>query len=122
MDEGNRNGSLAHRRRHALETASSDIAYREHSGQTCFEEMRSASERPLSGVEILGRQVWSGLDESVRVQRNASVQPMCIWNSTGHDEDVPYIVCLHISAYVISPVYALQMITASKSCNLGLCS
>jgi hypothetical protein len=71
--EGDGNRSFTDRGCHALEATSADVADREYAGQTRFEQMRSTSERPMSGGEILGRQVWSGPNKSVRVQRNASV-------------------------------------------------
>jgi hypothetical protein len=73
MYEGDRNGPLTDCRCHSLEATSADIADREYSRQTCFEQIRSASERPLSGVEIFDRQIWSRLNKSVHVERNASV-------------------------------------------------
>ena len=118
MYEGDRNRSFTHCRCYALEAASANIAYREYSGQTCFEQMWSTRQRPLRGGQIVRRQIRSGLNESIRVERNAAVQPMCVWNCASHNEDMAYVARLQLSGYVIPPAHALKMISAVKSCDL----
>jgi hypothetical protein len=68
MDERNRNRSLAHGRRHPFEIASPHVTDREHAGQTGFEEMRSSSERPMRGGQIILQQIRSRLDEALGIE------------------------------------------------------
>jgi hypothetical protein len=49
MDEGDGDRSLADGGCHALDMATPDIADREHSGETRFEEIGRPRERPLGG-------------------------------------------------------------------------
>ena len=118
MYKGDRNRSFTHCRRHPLEAASTNIAYRKYSGQTGFEQMRSTRERPLSGGEIFRRQIWSRLDKALSIKSHTSVQPMCVWYCPSHNEEVAYIASLYVSGYVIPPARALKMIAAFKSCDL----
>jgi len=118
MYESDRDGSLTHCRCNALEATSANIANREYSGQTCFKQMGSASEWPIRGGEILGRQIPSGLDESIPIESNAPLQPMCVWYRASHDEQVAYSASLHRSGCVITPAHALQMITALERRDL----
>ena len=76
MDEGDRDRTLAHRRRHTFDIAAPDVADREHSRQTRFEEMGRPGERPMRGGQILLRQIRTRLDESFGIERNASLEPL----------------------------------------------
>jgi hypothetical protein len=80
--------------------------------------MWSSGQWPLSGGEIFGRQVWTSLNKSVRVHRNASVKPMSIWYCSSHNEQMTYIAGLDLAGHVIPPAHALQMITTFKRCDL----
>ena len=53
MYKGNRDRALADGRRHALDIAAPDIADREHTGQTRFEEVGRAGEWPTRRSQIL---------------------------------------------------------------------
>jgi len=52
MDEGDRNGSLANRRRHTFDVAAADIPDREHSGQARFEQMRTPEQWPMRRGQV----------------------------------------------------------------------
>ena len=79
MDEGDRDRSFAHRRRHALDIAAPDVADREHSGQTRFEQMGRPGERPTRGGQVFRRQIRPGLDEPFGVERDAAIEPAGCW-------------------------------------------
>ena len=79
MDEGDRDRSLAHCRRHALDIAAPDVADREHAGQTRFEKMGRPGERPMRGGQIFLRQIRPGLDEPFGIERDASIEPLRCW-------------------------------------------
>jgi hypothetical protein len=49
MYEEDRDGALAHRRRHTLDIPCPDVTHRENSGQTRFKKMGSPGEGPLRG-------------------------------------------------------------------------
>jgi hypothetical protein len=53
MHEGDGNRALPHRRGHALDIAAPDVADREHTGQTRFEEVGRPRQRPTGGGQIL---------------------------------------------------------------------
>ena len=71
MYEGHRDRPLAHCGGDPFDIAAPDIADREHSGQTGFEEMGSPGERPMRSSQILLRQIGSCLDEPFGIERDA---------------------------------------------------
>ena len=75
MDEGDRDRTLAHRRRHTFDIAAANVTDREHSRQTRFEKMGRPGKRPLGGGQILRGQIRTRLDESFGIERNASLDP-----------------------------------------------
>ncbi len=48
-------------------------------GQARLEQVRRPRERPLRRGQVLGRQVRPGLDEALRVERDAAVEPAACW-------------------------------------------
>src|SRR5436309_5145068 len=110
MDEGDRNRSFTHRRRHALDVAGADVTDGKHSGYGRFKEMRGASERPMGRSEIIVRKVRSGLDEAPRVERDTAIKPARIGYGARHDEDMADFMCLDVSNLAVPPAYALQTI------------
>src|SRR5215471_4809217 len=61
MHKGDCDRSFTHRRRHSLDVAGSNVADCKHSRQTGFEQMGSASERPLGSGKIVGRKIRPSL-------------------------------------------------------------
>src|SRR5712692_2098096 len=112
MYEGDRNRSFTDCRRHTLEASCADIADREYSGPTGFEEMGSSSERPMRCGQIIPRQIRSRLDEPFRVKRETTIEPPRTGNGACHDEDVPDVVGLDGPGWIVSPAEALEMVTS----------
>ena len=79
MDEGDRDRALAHGRRDTFDIAAPDVADREYSGQTRFEQMGRPGERPTRGGQIFLRQIRPGLDETFGIEGDASNQPLGGW-------------------------------------------
>ena len=52
MDKGDRDRAFAHCRRNTFDIAAPDVADREHSGQTRFEQMGRPGERPARGGQV----------------------------------------------------------------------
>lgn len=63
MDEGDRDRSLADGGCHTLDIAAPDVADREHSGETGFEKIGRAGERPPRGGQVFLRQVRRALGD-----------------------------------------------------------
>ena len=112
MYEGDSNRALPNRRRHPLDIASPDVADREHAGQTRLEEVGSSGKRPMRGGQILWGQIGAGLDEFLRVARDAPREPACVGHGTGHGEDVADGVGLAGPRLIVPPAYALEMVAA----------
>src|SRR5580765_1729928 len=68
VDELHRGRALTHRGRHALHAPRPHVANREHPGQAGLEVIGPASQGPLRGLELLGREVRAGLDEALLVE------------------------------------------------------
>jgi hypothetical protein len=68
MNQGNRDRSLAHCRRHPFDIAGPHVTDCEDAGQTGFEEMRSSNERPMRGGQIILQQIRSRLDEALGIE------------------------------------------------------
>ena len=68
VHERDGNAAFTHGGGHAFEVAAPDVADREHSGQTRFEEVGGPGEWPLCRRQVVWRQIRSGLDEAFRVR------------------------------------------------------
>ena len=69
-------------------------------------------ERPVRGGEIFVRQFRSGLDEALRVEREAALEPLVLGTRTGHHEHVPDVARLDVAGRRVAPVHALEMLVA----------
>src|SRR5206468_73507 len=63
MNERHRHRPLSHCRSDTLQVPATDIADGEHAGPAGLEQVGWAWQRPLKNLELLTRQVRSGLDE-----------------------------------------------------------
>src|SRR5438270_13743924 len=86
MNEGHGNRSFADGRGYALEISTADVADREDARQARFEEVGQPDERPPRGDEIVVRQVGTGLDEAVVIERDAAVEPFRRRHGPGHHD------------------------------------
>src|SRR5437660_10015580 len=120
MYEGDRDGPFAHCRRHALDIASPDVTHREYARQTRFEKMGSPGERPMRGGQILWRQIWSRLDESFSIERDAPLDPFRTGNCPCHEENVPYVVGLDVAGLMVAPAHAFEMVTPFEGHDFGV--
>src|SRR5437867_3276791 len=110
MYKGHRYRSLAHCRGDPFDIAGPDVADGEHAGQTGFEEMGSSGERPMSGGQILLREIGSCLDEALGIKRNAPVEPPGVGNGTHHEKDVSYVVGLGAAGVMVAPAHSFEML------------
>ena len=108
MDKGDRNRPFADRRRHALEAASADIAYREHPGQTRFQEIRGPGERPIRRGQIVLRQIRPRFDEPFRVESDAAVEPVGVGMAPAMTKTWP------MSYVSMFPVWLSRQLTRSR--------
>ncbi len=76
VDERDGDRALSHGRGDAFDVAAPHVADREHSGKVGFEEKGSPRERPLRGGQVFRRQVRSGPDEALRVERDTTIEPV----------------------------------------------
>src|SRR5215210_8075293 len=116
--EGDRDRSLADSRRDTLHVSASYVADGEHPRQARLEQMRRPAERPVRGREVVGRQVRSGLDEALGVERHTAVQPAGGGIRTRHEEHVPDRLRLGLSAARVAPGHALEMIATFQRHDL----
>ena len=92
----------------ALDVAGPHVTDREHAGQAGLEQER----RRVSGQprvrQLLGREIGAGLDESLRVQGHAAVEPPRVRHRARHHEHVPDGPC------VVTPVSPSRQVTRSS--------
>src|SRR5439155_26911411 len=88
MNERDRNRALANGRGDALDAARADIADGEDAWPARFEQQRRARQWPAGGGEIVVREIRTGLDEAVLVEREASIEPAGVRHRARHHEDV----------------------------------
>src|SRR5436309_4529899 len=112
MDEGDRNGSLPNCRRNALDITAADIADGEHSGQTCFEQIRTPREGPMLRRQVVLRQIRPGLDEPVRIECDTPIEPTGVGYRAGHDEDMADVVSVKLARFVVPPLHALEVVAS----------
>ena len=75
MNEGDRDRSLADGGRDALDVAAAHVADRKDARTTRFEQIRRPGQRPPRCRQIVLRQLRTGLDESLVVERDAPFEP-----------------------------------------------
>ena len=120
MNGGHGDRSFPDCRGNAFHITGTNVANREHSGQTRFEKMRRSSKRPMSSHQIVARQVRTSFDESFRIEHDTAIEPACARNSACHYEDVPDVAGLDASALIISQTYSLEMVVPFKGDDLRL--
>lgn len=110
MDEGYRNRSLADCRGDPFNVRGPDVADGEHTGQTGFKEMGSPGERPMSGGQILLREIGSCLDEALGIKRDTLFEPTGVGNGTHHEKDVSYVMELGAAGLMVAPSHSFEML------------
>ena len=112
MDEGDRDRSFPDGRCHALDIAASRVADGKDPRQARLEEIGWPGQRPMGSHEIFRRKIGTRLDESLGIERDASLEPARIRHCAGHDEYVPEVSSLNASTGVVAPAYALEVAVA----------
>src|SRR5260370_42308741 len=77
--------------------------------------MRGAAQRPVES------EVRAGLDELLRIQSQASLEPRCVGVSSGHQEQVPDLMDFARLGSCISPVNTFQARLAIESLDFSPC-
>src|SRR5882724_10524272 len=108
MHEGDRDRTLSHRRRHPLDVAGPNVAHGEHAGPAGLEQVWRARERPARRGQLLAREIRARLDEPLRIEHYATIEPPRARHGSGHDEDVLDVVSLDVSR-LIPPAHALEL-------------
>src|ERR1700758_151159 len=88
MHEGDGDRAFADRGGHAFDVAAANISDGEDRGEARLEQKWRARQPPARALEILARQVRSGLDETVVVEDQAAVQPLRRRVRSGHHEEM----------------------------------
>jgi hypothetical protein len=71
----------------------------------------------MSSHQVVARQVHARFDESLRVNRKATIEPGCVRNSASHDEDVTDVARFGFSRPFIPPLHTLKMLVSFESDN-----
>src|SRR5919204_6877722 len=118
----NDDGTLAHSRSNALHIASPRIAHSKYAGQTAFQHLWNAFERParVLGRPIASVQITPCQDETLIVQRKTALQPLGSWRCPGHDENVLDAVPRDFTRLFVSPCHTLQVLAAFQRNDLGI--
>ena len=80
--------------------------------------MGRATQRPLRGRQLVRGQRRSRLDEPLRIERQASGEPLRARLRSGHGEDVPDVLLLHGPAPPGTPRDVLQMTVSFEAHDL----
>src|SRR4029077_18181160 len=120
MDKRNRDRPFTDCRCHAFDAAAPNVTHGEHAWKRGFERMRYAVERPSGSGELFLRQVPSGLDETLRIERDTAIQPTGVRFGPRHVEYVLKIVTGY-RAGAVAPPDTLKMFVSLKSHDLGSC-
>src|SRR5215468_8244529 len=110
MHEGDRDGSFAHRRCHALDVSAPHITYRKNSRQAGFQQMRRSRKRPTGFVQIILREIGSRLDKTFIIELYATIEPARAGNRSRHKKNVSDIVGLDFAGLLFPPLYLFEMI------------
>src|SRR5947207_3169346 len=108
MNERDRNRALANGRGDALDAARADIADGEDAGPARLEQQRRARQWPAGGSEIVVREIGAGLDETVLVEREASIEPVGVRHGARHHEDVSDLMLLLGAGLRVAPAHRLK--------------
>src|SRR5262245_12504836 len=120
MNEGDRDRSLAHGRRDALDIAAAHVSNREDTWTTRFEQIGRPGQRPLRGRQLVWRQVRTGFDEALVVEYEAAGEPARIRIGAGHDEDVPDVVSFDVAGPGILPSNPCELSVALQALDLRI--
>src|SRR5260370_26045574 len=118
MYRRDRDRAFADGRRDTLRAPAAHVANREDTRQTRLEEMGWATQRPLRGPQLVRGQRRSRLDESLRIERQASGEPLRARLRPGHRENMPDVLLLHGSAPPGTPCDALHMTVSFEAHDL----
>src|ERR1700741_3870935 len=113
MDKRNRDRPLTDCRCHAFDTAAPNVAHGEHPWKRSFEQIRGAVGRPSASGEISLRQVPSGLDETLRIERDTAIQPTGVRVGPRHQEYVLEVVTRYRTR-AVAPLHTLKMFGSLK--------
>ena len=120
--EGDRNRSFAYSRRNALYTAATNIADREHTRQTGFQQIWRANERPTRGVQIVPREIRACLDETSGIHCDTSFEPLRAGNGASHQKDMSDIMSLDAASLIVSQAHSIEMLVPFQSDDFRLSS
>jgi hypothetical protein len=65
----------------------------------------------MRGGQLVPREVGSRLDEPLRVEHDAPVEPARARSGACHDEDVPDVPVLDGAGQAVAPAHAFEMVT-----------
>src|SRR4030095_12323313 len=120
VDELDRGRALPYRGRDTLHAARAHVSHREYSRQARLELIRPPLQRPAGGLQLRRTQVRSGLDEALRVQRQAAAEPPGVCIGSGHREHVADLADLARAGGRVVPADPLQASLASEGLDLGV--
>src|SRR5215469_10718554 len=82
--------------------------------------MGSSGERPMSGGQILLREIGACLDEALGIKRDAPIEPLSVWNGAHHEKDVSYVVHLDAAGLMVAPAHSFEMLIPFHSNDFGI--
>ena len=103
MDERDRDRAFADSRRYTLNISCAHVANRKHAGYACFKQVWPAVQEPFSGVQVFRRQIGAGLNKTLFVERNTSVEPGRIGFGSCHQEHMGDVLSLGFAGFVVPP-------------------
>src|SRR5688572_2341298 len=109
MDEQDGNGAFTHGGCYALDAAGSHVTDGEYARLARFQEEGPAGKRPPGFLQVLIGELHAGLDEPLRIERHAVLQPGRVWSRSGHDEHVTNVMAFEVAGQLAAPLDALQM-------------
>src|SRR4051812_19765956 len=112
MDECDCDRAFADCRCDSLDVAAANVPDREDTWKARLEKMRLSLERPLRGIEIFRRNIESGFDEAVVVERHAVVEPFGRRHRSRHYEHVADVFNRVGSVGFVAATDILQMFPA----------
>src|SRR5215472_3469299 len=112
MNERNCNRSVTDGGCNPLDAPATHVSNRENPWHTGLEQVWRTGEGPVGRGQIFWGQIGTGLDEPLRVERNAVIEPVGIRHSAGHKEEVPDLVLLDLAGSTISPLNGVEVIVS----------
>src|SRR3712207_5457997 len=83
-------------------------------------QVRRATKRPASSVQVFWRQIGTGLNEAFSIKRDAATEPPSVGIGACHNEYVTNVMFLNLSCLIVSPANGFKVIASFKCHDLGM--